>query len=114
VRLAATPESLRLILRNGLENAIRYTPEGGEVTLRLAADAGEAIIEVIDNGPGIPAAERARAMEPFHRLASTGGEGSGLGLSIAREAAARLGGVLELAERRGGPGLVFRYRQRSA
>ena len=114
VRLAATPESLRLILRNGLENALRYTPEGGEVTLRLAADAGEAIIEVIDNGPGIPAAERARAMEPFHRLASTGGEGSGLGLSIAREAAARLGGVLELAERRGGPGLVFRYRQRSA
>jgi len=114
VHIEATPESLRLILRNGLENAIRYTPEGGEVTLRLDADAQDAIIEVIDNGPGIPAAERDRVLEPFHRLARGGGEGSGLGLSIAREAAARLGGTLELAARRGGPGLTFRYRQRRA
>jgi two-component system OmpR family sensor kinase len=112
LRLPATPESLRLILRNGLENALRHAPEGGEVTLRIAADATQAVIEVIDDGPGIPAAERARVLEPFRRLDRGAGEGSGLGLSIAREAAERLGGTLELAEGPGGPGLTFRYRQR--
>jgi len=113
VRVAAMPDSLRLILRNGLENALKYAPKDGEVTLRIDADPEYAIIEVIDDGPGIPAAERARVLEPFSRLEQPSREGSGLGLSIAREAASRLGGTLELAERSGGrPGLTFRYRQR--
>ena len=111
VRLPATPETLRLILRNGLENALRHAPDGGEVTLRVAADPTEAVIEVIDDGPGIPTAERVRVLEPFHRLDRGAGDGSGLGLSIAREAAERLGGTLELADGPGGRGLTFRYRQ---
>jgi len=126
VRIAAAPETLRLILRNGLDNALRYSRAGGEVTLRIRAEAPDAVIEIVDDGPGIPAGERALAMEPFHRLPHGGSQegerlgsqdsarGSGLGLSIAREAAARLGGVLELAQRQGGTGLVFRYRQRLA
>ncbi len=104
-------EVLRLIVSNALENALKYTPESGEVTLRLLSDERGDIIEVVDNGPGIPISERERVLDAFYRMPGTGGEGSGLGLTIAREAAIRLGGVLSLHERHDGAGLVFRYRQ---
>jgi signal transduction histidine kinase len=109
--LHASPEALRLILRNALENALKYTPVGGEVTLRLLPAKDIAVIEVIDNGPGIPASERGRVFDSFYRLPGTAGEGSGLGLAIAREAAIRLGGTISLHAKEEGPGLVFRYRQ---
>ena len=102
------------MLRNGLENVIKFGRIGGKVTLGIDADAHDAIIEVIDDGPGIPAAGRDRVLEPFRRLAQANRQGSGLGLSIAREAAMKLGGSLELAERNGQTGLIFRYRQRRA
>ncbi|WP_313951786.1 ATP-binding protein [Accumulibacter sp.] len=105
------PETLRLILKNALENALKYTPEGGEVTLRLLSEGQSAVIEVVDDGPGIPAAERERVFDSFYRLPGAGGEGSGLGLTIAREAASRLGGVVSLHDRPDGRGLLFRYRQ---
>ncbi|NEX21485.1 two-component sensor histidine kinase [Thiorhodococcus mannitoliphagus] len=111
VRLSAPPESLRLVLRNGLDNALKYGRDGGEVTLSINADSGYVTIEILDDGPGIPAEERTRVLEPFLRLQQGHTDGSGLGLSIAREAAARLGGVLELDARADGPGLTFRYRQ---
>ena len=106
----ADAELLHVVLRNALDNALRYTPPGGEVTLRAFADSDDAVIEVLDTGPGIPVAERERVFHAFHRLEGAGGQGSGLGLAIARDAAARLGGTLTLDERPGG-GLVFRYRQ---
>ncbi len=109
--LYAEPDALRLILRNALENALKYTDEGGEVTLRLIPDDDGAIIEVVDNGPGIPVSERERVFDSFYRMPGTAGEGSGLGLAIAREAATRLNGIVSLHERRQGRGLVFRYRQ---
>lgn len=109
--LHAAPEALRLILRNGLENALKYTPEGGEVTLRLMSDQDNAVIEIVDNGPGIPPSERDRVFDSFYRVPGTPGEGSGLGLAIARAAASRLGGTVSLHERQEGTGLVFRYRQ---
>ncbi len=111
LRLDAAPDALRLVLRNGLDNALKYTPEGGEVTLRLALDDTSAIIEIVDNGLGIPIIERERVFAPFHRAPETPGEGSGLGLAIAREATATLGGSLRLLDRPQGCGLVFRYRQ---
>jgi len=114
VRILAAPDSVRLVLRNGLENVIKFGRIGGKVTLGIDADAHDAIIEVIDDGPGIPAAGRDRVLEPFRRLAQANRQGSGLGLSIAREAAMKLGGSLELAERNGQTGLIFRYRQRRA
>jgi two-component system OmpR family sensor kinase len=107
----ASPEALRLILKNALENSLKYTPEGGEVTVRLLLDGDSAVIEVVDNGPGIPLAERERVFDSFYRMPGTTDEGSGLGLAIAREAAVRLGGTVSLHERQAGPGLVFRYRQ---
>ena len=109
--LRTEPDALRLILRNALENAMKYTQEGGEVTLRLLHDNDEAIIEVVDNGSGIPVPERERVFDPFYRIPGTAGEGSGLGLAIAREAANRLGGTISLNERQQGCGLVLRYRQ---
>lgn len=101
-------EVLRLILRNGLENALKYTPRGGEVTLRLSREGETPVIEVADSGPGIASSERGQAFDAFHRLPGAPGEGSGLGLAIAREAALRLGAVLRLEGRGEGPGLLFR------
>ncbi|MDD5365547.1 MAG: HAMP domain-containing sensor histidine kinase [Gallionellaceae bacterium] len=111
--LPADPEALRLVLRNGLENALKYTPQGGEVTLRLGLEGEAAVIEVIDNGPGIPAAERERVFDAFYRLPDSAGDGSGLGLAIAREAAIRLGGDVSLSDRGEQQGLVFCYQQRA-
>jgi two-component system OmpR family sensor kinase len=107
----ASPEVLRLILRNALENALKYTPDGGEVSLRLLSDDFDTVIEVVDSGPGIPCVERERVFDSFYRMPGAAGQGSGLGLSIAREAAVRLGGTVSVHERQDGPGLVFRYRQ---
>jgi two-component system OmpR family sensor kinase len=109
--LHAEPDALRLILRNALENALKYTPEGGEVTLRLIPEDGSAIIEIVDTGPGIPVSERARVFDSFYRMPGTAGIGSGLGLAIAREAAIRLGGSVSLHKRENGCGLIFRYQQ---
>lgn len=105
-------EALRLIVSNALENALKYTPEGGEVTLRLLSGESGDVVEVVDNGPGIPIPERERVLDAFYRMSGADGKGSGLGLAIAREAATRLGGVVSLHERHDGTGLVFRYRQR--
>ncbi|OIQ86877.1 sensor protein QseC [mine drainage metagenome] len=110
--LAADAATLQLIAKNALDNALRYTPAGGEVTLRLHSEDDDALIEVIDSGPGIAEAERERVFSPFYRSEGAGGEGSGLGLAIARDAAQRLGGTVSLHDRPDGPGLLFRYRQR--
>ena len=109
--LRAEPDTLRLILKNALENALKYTQEGGEVTLRLLPGDKEALIEVVDNGLGIPVSERERVFDSFYRIPGVSGEGSGLGLAIAREAANRLGGTVSVHERSEMRGLVFRYRQ---
>lgn len=111
MRVRAAGETLRLVLKNGLENALKYAPRGGEVTLRLATDASGAVVDILDDGPGITVAERERVFDPFYRTLGTIGEGSGLGLAIAREAAASLGGSLSLLDRAPGPGLTFRYCQ---
>ncbi|HRD93419.1 MAG TPA: ATP-binding protein [Accumulibacter sp.] len=111
LRIRGAPEAFRLIIRNALENALKYTPEGGEVTLRLRSGDQCTTIEVVDNGPGIPALERERVFDSFYRIPGNGSEGSGLGLTIAREAATRLGGTVSLHARHEGSGLLFRYRQ---
>lgn len=110
--LRTSAESLRLILGNALDNAVKYTPAGGSITLRLSADGEEAVVEVVDNGPGIPPDERGRVFDAFYRIPGSDGTGSGLGLAIAREAALRTGGRILLSQRNDAPGLVFSYRQR--
>lgn len=89
---------LYVLMRNLLDNAVRYTPEGGEVRLRVWPEANRLHIEIADSGPGIPAAERQRVFERFVRLAGQRTSGSGLGLSIVQELAERLGGDIRLDE----------------
>ena len=80
------PLLLRELLNNLLDNAIKYTPAGGRVTVRLMA--GEhAVVEVEDNGIGVPEEDRERVFERFYRVLGTDADGSGLGLPICREIA---------------------------
>ena len=90
--------ALFTLVRNVVDNAIRYTPEGGVVDLRLHADTRQVVLEVEDNGPGIPADERERVLDPFYRVLGNEEPGSGLGLSIVSTLAQRLGGRLELRD----------------
>ncbi len=92
----AQPALLSEALSNLLHNATRYTPRGGRVTVRVVAQGGEVRLLVLDNGPGIPAAELARAGERFFRGNRAGPPGSGLGLAIVRSIAQRHGGRLQL------------------
>ncbi len=101
---------LRELLSNLVDNAIKYTPEGGSVTLRcgmvfMGSSGPCALLEVEDDGPGIAESERSRVLQRFYRLPGAAGEGSGLGLAIADEIARRHGRVLRLLAGSGGRGL---------
>jgi two-component system sensor histidine kinase TctE len=87
VEIAANPLMLRELLSNLIDNALRYTPAGGSVTVRVRVDGGQPMLEVEDTGPGIAPAERARVFERFYRILGSGKAGSGLGLAIVREIA---------------------------
>lgn len=98
------PHLLREMLTNLVDNALRYTPRGGRVTLSVRpADSG-AELWVEDNGPGIPAAERARVFERFYRILGSQEEGCGLGLAIVREVAERHGGSARIEAGAGNQG----------
>lgn len=108
VTIMANEAMLRVLLRNLLDNALRYTPAGGRVEVTLTEGKAGVTLQVSDNGPGIPAAERANALRRFHRLAGQETEGSGLGLSIVARIAQMHGARLELADGLGTPGLAVR------
>lgn len=92
-------------LSNVVDNAIRYTPEGGRVLVSTGRAGDEVEIRVADSGPGIPAAERKRVLERFVRLdASRHQRGTGLGLSVVDAVVRHHGGRLDLDD--AGPGLV--------
>jgi len=95
-------ESLRVMLSNLVDNALRYTPAGGRVDVEVRAGEGTAFLTVSDTGPGIPPEERERVFDRFHRLAGAESPGSGLGLAIARRAARLHGGDVALSEAPGG------------
>jgi two-component system OmpR family sensor kinase/two-component system sensor histidine kinase QseC len=98
------PEALRTLVRNIVDNAVRYTPEGGRVRVRTRAGsrAGGRIepvlIEVADSGPGIPADDRARLFDRFYRRAGSPEGGSGLGLAIVKAIADRHGAEVRLGD----------------
>ena len=89
-------ESLHLILRNLVDNAVKYTPAGGRVDIALGRDAQGAWLAVDDSGPGIPEAERQRVFDRFYRVAGSEADGSGLGLAIVRTVAERMGATVRL------------------
>lgn len=107
----ADPEALAEAVGNVVENALRYTPEGGRVVLRGGADAHSVWLEVEDTGPGVPPEERPFIFERFYRgreASRQSPEGTGIGLPIARQLIEAHGGTLELAA--SGPGSLFRIR----
>jgi two-component system, OmpR family, sensor kinase len=89
VSVTGEPESLRILFRNLLENAIKYAPEGGTVDVAIRVQQGQAVVEIADSGPGIPMEERDRAFDRFYRVAEGTAAGSGLGLAIAQSIARR-------------------------
>jgi PAS domain S-box-containing protein len=92
-------DRLRQVLVNLVDNAIKYSPDGGDVEIRFDANNGECLIEVVDEGLGIPSSERERIFEKFYRLdpeQRRGVGGSGLGLYICRELVERMNGRIEV------------------
>jgi two-component system OmpR family sensor kinase len=88
---------VRQIVCNLLENAVRWSPSGGVVHLWARTIRQRLVVEVIDDGPGVPAGDRAKIFEPFYSHETPRGHcGTGLGLAISRQLARALGGDLEL------------------
>ncbi len=87
---------VRLVVRNLIENAIQHSPKGGEVRCRVRGSEQDrhVVVEILDQGPGIPAADEKRVLERFFRGPKPRGHGSGLGLSIVQMALNRLEGSL--------------------
>jgi len=113
--LEADPEKLRSIVDNLISNAVKFSPPGGTITVRARALAGEAVIEVIDAGPGIAPEERESIFNLFFRgrtkVESGSIRGSGLGLAIARELVEAHGGrIAVVAEGAGKEGRGGHFR----
>ena len=101
--------ALAILLRNLLDNAVRYTPAGGQVSVTVLHQKNEGVVlEVCDSGPGIPEEERARTLERFYRVPGTGVQGSGLGLSIVQRIAVRHKAQLLLHPGQDGVGLCVK------
>jgi two-component system OmpR family sensor kinase len=104
--------ALRVMFNNLIDNATKYTPDGGRVDVCLRVAAGNPVVEIADNGPGIPADERERVFDRFYRVgasadrARTDVAGSGLGLAIVRRIAAQHDATVALAESKSGGLLV--------
>jgi signal transduction histidine kinase len=102
-------DRLRLgqLLSNLVSNAVKFTPEGGQVRVRVEEQKGIWQVEVTDSGIGIPAGERAHLFERFYRASTaTGTAGSGLGLAISKAIAEAHGGTIRIADS-GGSGTRF-------
>ncbi|MCB1751406.1 MAG: sensor histidine kinase N-terminal domain-containing protein [Gammaproteobacteria bacterium] len=108
VMLHAVRDLIAVALRNLLDNAIRATPRGGKIVLHLLPLKNSVLLQVEDTGSGIPDPEKTWVFERFHRLPGTGGEGSGLGLSIVRSAVALHRGTISLQDRDQGQGLLVK------
>ncbi len=111
--VTCAPEEIRSLVENLVDNALRYAPPNSQVTVSVRHAGSIAEITVVDSGPGIPAGERERVFERFHRVAGDSTAGSGLGLSIAKAIVERHHGSIELEDAAPGAvpsGLLVRVR----
>jgi two-component system OmpR family sensor kinase len=113
-RTRGQAQALYTLVRNLVDNAIRYTPPAGRVSLQTRIENGQAIVQVDDTGPGIAPEERGRVFDRFYRLPGSDAEGSGLGLAIVREIARVHGAEVSLGESYGGRGLRAAVRFRAS
>ena len=95
-------EALRAMLRNIIDNAVRYTPPGGSVAVRTLTKSERVRVEIIDTGPGIAPEERERIFDRFYRRPGTAAPGTGLGLAIVKAIAERHGAQVLLEDAAGG------------
>ena len=104
-------EALRMLARNLLDNAIKYSPPGGQVDLQVRREGDHAVLTVEDSGPGIAPEHRERAMQRFVRVTADGAPGSGLGLAIVQAIAQSHGATVALdsSARLGGLRVTVRF-----
>jgi signal transduction histidine kinase len=102
LRVTDRDASLERVIDNLLDNALRHGPGGSAITIEAAAHGGRTRITVADRGPGVPAEERARIFERFHRSPGAAGAGAGLGLAIARTIVDAHAGTIEVIDTPGG------------
>jgi len=116
VAVTGDEAALRVLVRNLVDNAVRYTPAGGRVDVAVVDDAHGVQLLVTDTGPGIPQAERERVFDRFYRPPGTEGVGSGLGLAIVRAVAQAHGAEVRLEDGPGARGLrvAVRFAERAA
>ncbi len=110
VQIRGDANSLVEMLNNLIDNAIRYTPPGGHITVRVAASAQGAELNVEDSGPGIEPQHRERVFERFYRILGSGESGSGLGLAIVAEVAKRHDATIRLDAGSSGKGTLISVR----
>ncbi len=103
--LVGDARDLRIMIGNLIDNAVKYTPEGGVVDVAVTAENGRPEVAISDTGPGIDPALLPRVFDRFFRAAPAGVEGSGLGLAICKAIAERHGLILTVANRSDRPGL---------
>lgn len=97
-RVQGRHDGLVLLVRNVLDNAVKYAPDAGRVDIRLGESPAGAVLDIDDDGPGIPPGERARVFDRFYRAQGAGAQGSGLGLAIVQTIAQRHGATVELLD----------------
>lgn len=98
VHVFANETEIYTLMKTLTENAICYTPEGGQIDLHARRNNSGCVLEIEDSGNGIPPDERTRVFDPFYRILGNDTEGSGLGLSIAQTIAKRYGGRITLSD----------------
>ena len=108
--VAGDPALLSVLVRNLVDNAVRYGGSGTRVRVTVARDGGGVELRVADDGPGVPAADMGRLGERFYRQMGTAATGSGLGLSIVRRIAEVHGALLAFRAAEAGTGLVVSVR----
>lgn len=106
--VSGNADMLAVLVRNLIDNALSYTPQGGQVNVAVRSDGESTTLRVEDNGPGLTPQLRARVTDRFFRVAGTGVQGSGLGLSIVAAIAEMHGAQFALEDRGDGPGLCAR------
>jgi len=94
--VSGRPVDIRILVKNLVDNAIRYTPPGGRVDISVQESGGRVVLDIDDTGAGIPPEERERVFDPFYRVLGNGEIGSGLGLAITTSIAHQIGAVISL------------------
>ncbi len=110
LRIGCGPQLAQSVLRNLVGNALRHGGDGVRVRIAARRDGDATVLDVVDDGPGIPPERRADALQRFHRLDAATGDGAGLGLAIVGRIAEVCGGTMTLGDGLDGRGLGVRLR----